>query len=67
MPALNKRLHYRNVDVSALYAVWQGWVGVTPPRKEGNHRAMSDLDVTLEEARWYKKQLGRISVDSDVG
>lgn len=54
---LNDLMHYRNVDVSALYAVFEAWTGKTPPRKEGSHRVYSDLDVTLEEARWYREAM----------
>lgn len=57
-----KYLHYRNFDVSSLKLFMQYAYGVDsedlPGRKsESKHRAMDDINVSIEAAKWYKRNL----------
>ncbi|HSD88728.1 MAG TPA: oligoribonuclease [Kofleriaceae bacterium] len=60
MPALEKRLHYRMVDVSTIKELARRWypqiVTKQPPKKE-THRALDDIRESIEELRFYKQQL----------
>ncbi len=57
MPGLEKRLHYRMVDVSTIKELARRWFpAVTakqPPKKE-THRALDDIRESLEELRFYR-------------
>ncbi len=58
MPALEKRLHYRMVDVSTVKELARRWypqiVAKLPPKKE-THRALDDIRESIDELRWYKQ------------
>ncbi len=52
MPELNKRLHYRMLDVSA----WKIYFENAKNRKftkPENHRALDDIMGSIEELKWY--------------
>ena len=52
MPNLNKRLHYRMLDVSA----WKIYFEKAKKKKftkPENHRAMDDIEGSIEELKWY--------------
>ena len=57
MPALEKRLHYRMVDVSAIKELARRWypaiIAKQPPKKE-THRALDDIRESIDELRFYK-------------
>lgn len=60
MPALEKHLHYRNVDVSSLKELSRRWfprVYFQLPKKEGNHRALADILESIQELRYYRKTI----------
>lgn len=52
MPELNKKLHYRMLDVSAwkIYFENAKHQKFTKPEK---HRALDDINGSIEELRWY--------------
>ena len=60
MPALEKRLHYRMVDVSTIKELARRWypavVGKQPPKRE-THRALDDIRESLEELRFYRQHV----------
>jgi oligoribonuclease len=60
MPALDKRLHYRMVDVSTIKELGRRWfpeiTAKLPAKKEG-HRALDDIRESIDELRWYKQHL----------
>jgi oligoribonuclease len=60
MPALEKRLHYRMVDVSTIKELARRWypqvVAKQPPKNE-THRALDDIRESIEELRYYKQHL----------
>jgi oligoribonuclease len=57
MPALEKRLHYRMVDVSTIKELARRWfpaiIAKQPPKKE-THRALDDIRESIDELRYYK-------------
>lgn len=60
MPALEKRLHYRMVDVSTIKELGRRWfpqlVAKQPVKKE-THRALDDIRESIDELRYYKQHL----------
>jgi oligoribonuclease len=60
MPALEKRLHYRMVDVSTVKELARRWypqvIAKQPPKKE-THRALDDVRESIDELRYYRAQV----------
>ena len=52
MPKLNKRLHYRMLDVSAWKIYFENGLGRKFVKPE-NHRAFDDIKGSIEELKWY--------------
>ena len=52
MPKLGKRLHYRMLDVSAWKIYFEKARGKKFTKPE-NHRAMDDINGSIEELKWY--------------
>jgi oligoribonuclease len=62
MPALDKYLHYRLVDVSTLKVLAQRWYGnasVFVKPVHGQHDALVDIKNSIEELRHYRRTLFR--------
>ena len=60
MPTLEKHVHYRNVDVSSVKELARRWfprVYFNSPEKGGNHRALADIQESIEELRYYREIL----------
>ena len=60
MPALEKRLHYRMVDVSTVKELARRWfpgVSAKVPAKRETHRALDDIRESIDELRWYQANL----------
>ncbi len=60
MPALEKRLHYRMVDVSTIKELARRWfpaVTAKQPQKKDTHRALDDIRESIEELRYYKQHV----------
>lgn len=58
MPTLEGFLHYRNVDVSTIKELSRRWYPRTyfnSPEKKGNHRALADIQESIEELRYYRE------------
>ena len=58
MPALETFLHYRIVDVSSIKELSRRWFPRTyfqAPPKRGNHRALADIQESIEELRYYSE------------
>jgi len=57
MPILDQHLHFRHVDIGTISALLNAWLPELeyPPRAEVNHRAMSDVQASLDELRYYCK------------
>lgn len=52
MPELNKRLHYRMLDVSAWKIYFENALDKKFIKPEA-HRAMSDIEGSIGELKWY--------------
>ena len=59
MPALEEFLHYRVVDVSSIKVLVNQWYGgrYESPKKQEVHRALSDIEESIEELRYYREQV----------
>lgn len=58
MPTLEGHLHYRNVDVSSIKELARRWFPrayYQAPAKSGNHRALADIQESIEELRYYRE------------
>jgi oligoribonuclease len=57
MHELETFLHYRVVDVSSIKELARRWYPRTyfnAPPKRGNHRALADIQESIEELRYYR-------------
>ena len=58
MPDLEAFLHYRIVDVSSIKELSRRWYPrayFNAPAKTGNHRALADIQESIEELRYYRE------------
>ena len=57
MPLLDAFLHYRIVDVSSIKELARRWYPrayFNAPAKHGSHRALADIQESIEELRYYR-------------
>lgn len=57
MATLESFLHYRIVDVSSIKELARRWYPrayFAAPPKSGNHRALADIQESIEELRYYR-------------
>jgi oligoribonuclease len=57
MAKLESFLHYRIVDVSSIKELARRWYPrayFSAPAKSGNHRALADIQESIEELRYYR-------------
>ena len=52
MPELDKKLHYRMLDVSAWKIYFENALSKKFTKPE-NHRALDDINGSIEELKWY--------------
>jgi oligoribonuclease len=60
LPEVEAHLHYRNVDVSSIKELARRWfprVYFAAPVKIGNHRALGDIQDSIEELRYYRRTI----------
>ncbi|HNA98502.1 MAG TPA: oligoribonuclease [Marmoricola sp.] len=58
MTRLDAFLHYRIVDVSSIKELSRRWYPkayFASPQKRGNHRALADIQESIEELRYYRE------------
>ncbi|NPC97845.1 oligoribonuclease [Nocardioides sp. zg-DK7169] len=58
LPVLESFLHYRIVDVSSIKELSRRWFPrayFQAPAKQGNHRALADIQESIEELRYYRE------------
>ena len=58
MPELESFLHYRNVDVSSIKELSRHWYPrayFNSPAKTGGHRALADIQESIEDLRYYRE------------
>jgi len=66
MPRLNQYLHYRTVDVSSIKELARRWypkIYFAAPAKTGNHRALGDIQDSIEELKYYRSS---IFIDAEI-
>jgi oligoribonuclease len=54
---LTEYLHYRTVDVSSIKELARRWfpkIYFAAPAKTGNHRALGDIQDSIEELKYYR-------------
>ena len=64
MPRLTEYLHYRTVDVSSIKELARRWypkIYFAAPAKTGNHRALGDIQDSIEELKYYR---GNVFIES---
>ncbi|GAA1431345.1 oligoribonuclease [Microlunatus lacustris] len=57
MATFEAHVHYRNVDVSSIKELARRWFPrayYSAPAKSGNHRALADVQESIEELRYYR-------------
>jgi oligoribonuclease len=57
MSRLNEYLHYRTIDVSSIKELARRWypkIYFAAPVKTGNHRALGDIQDSIEELKYYR-------------
>jgi oligoribonuclease len=60
MPELMELLHYRVVDVSSIKELVRRWyprVFFNSPEKTGGHRALGDIEDSIQELRYYREAI----------
>jgi oligoribonuclease len=61
MPAVDRFLHYRVIDVSSIKELVRRWYPANHhfPPKRGSHRALDDIYESIEELRFYRSHVFR--------
>jgi oligoribonuclease len=70
MPMLEKRLHYRMVDVSTIKELARRWypqVIARQPSKRDTHRALDDIRESIDELRFYRSQVFVAPAPAEAG
>ena len=70
MPTLEKRLHYRMVDVSTIKELARRWypqVIARQPSKRDTHRALDDIRESIDELRFYRGQVFVVPAPGPAG
>jgi oligoribonuclease len=60
MPTLENHLHYRIIDVSSIKELARRWyprIYFASPSKNGGHRALADIQESIEELKYYREVL----------
>jgi oligoribonuclease len=60
LPKVAAHLHYRTVDVSSIKELARRWypkVYFAAPKKDGNHRALGDIQDSIEELEYYRANI----------
>lgn len=58
MPRIESHAHYRNIDVSTIKELARRWypeVLEAAPSKDGGHRALADIQESIEELRYFRQ------------
>jgi oligoribonuclease (3'-5' exoribonuclease) len=60
LPLLEKHLYYPNLDIGVMRRFAKHTVGLSIPafNDDKTHRALDDVRLHLEEARWWKETMG---------
>jgi len=70
MPELIDHLHYRIIDVSTIKELCRRWypevTGTKTMGKESKHRALDDIQDSIEELRFYRRHIFKNPDDSHI-
>ncbi len=63
MPTLEQHLHYRMIDVSSVKELAKRWHPEVAAgfKKQGAHMALADIRESIEELRYYREHLFKLS------
>lgn len=63
MPELEQWFHYRNLDVSTLKELARRWKPAIAKgiEKNGAHKALDDIIESIEELKYYRAHLIRLT------
>lgn len=63
MPTLEQHLHYRMIDVSSVKELAKRWHPEVAAgfKKQGSHMALADIRESIEELRYYREHLFKLS------
>ncbi len=69
MPRLERYFHYRNLDVSAIKELAKRWAPDLQAgfSKNSAHTALSDIQDSVAELRYYRKFMGALAGGSSAG
>jgi oligoribonuclease len=70
LPAVDRYVHYRSIDVSSLKELCRRWnpdVYKGRPDKQETHRALDDIKESLEELRYYRDRFLTLPTPGDSG
>jgi oligoribonuclease len=62
LPAVDRYLHYRSIDVSSFKELCRRWypdIYKRRPQKTEAHRALADINESIEELRYYREHMLR--------
>ena len=68
LPAVDKYVHYRSIDVSSLKELCRRWnpaVYKGRPGKRETHRALDDIRESIEELRFYRDRFLQLPPTGD--
>lgn len=57
MPTLEQFFHYRNIDVSTIKELVKRWYPEKEFIKNTAHQALSDIQDSIDELRYYRKEI----------
>jgi oligoribonuclease len=57
MPALDKLLHYRMLDISAIKIMGREILGIPQAKGDGAHRAMADVVESMKEFKFWASKM----------
>ena len=63
LPEIEEFLHYRSIDVSTIKELTRRWypdVLKARVEKEGRHRALDDIQASIDELRYYREHVFRV-------
>ncbi|MFK8066745.1 MAG: oligoribonuclease [Gammaproteobacteria bacterium] len=61
MTKLERYFHYRHIDVSTIKELAERWAPELPKyQKSGNHLAMDDIKDSIEELKYFRKNVMKI-------
>jgi oligoribonuclease len=64
MPRLEQHLHFRQIDIGTISALVNAWYPhIQYPYGPVNHRAMADVQASIEELRYYCKHAFQVDLN----